>query len=47
MRLGARASSADNEEQEPSAGQAVVPGYGFSVHADGGSRRTTGQDWSG
>jgi len=44
MRLGARASSADNEEQEPSAGQAVVPGYGFSVHA---GRRISADDRSG
>jgi len=44
MRLGARASSADNEEQEPAAGQAVVPGFGFSVHA---GRRISADDRSG
>jgi hypothetical protein len=44
MRIGARASSVDNEEQEPSAGQAVVPGFGFSVHA---GRRISADDRSG
>ena len=44
MRFGARASSADNEEREPSAGQAVVPGFGFSVHA---GRRISADDRSG
>jgi len=44
VRFGARASSADNEEQQPSAGQTVVPGFGFSVHA---GRRISADDRSG
>jgi len=46
LRIGARASSADNDEKEPesSSGQAVTPGYGFSVHA---GRRISADDRSG